>query len=90
MDIPPLLDGGFPPEIKALTAALRRCSSSISRLRLRRVIKMRAPAMAATPRTPTTLPTAIPTVFDELSELLDESDVGVTVITTPVIMSVRK
>lgn len=42
--------------------------------------------MAATPRTPTTVPTAMPTVLDELSESFDASDVGVTVITTPALV----
>ena len=66
MDIPPLLEGGFPPLIKAFTAALRRCSSSISVFRRRRRKKKAAPAAAATARMPQTTPTAIPTVLDLL------------------------
>lgn len=60
---PPLLEGGFPPLIKAFTAALRRCSSSISLFLRRRMKKKTAPPTAATAKIPHTTPTAMPTVL---------------------------
>lgn len=64
MDMPPLLRGGFPPLMKALTAAFRRCSSSNSAFLFRRKKKNAPAAMAAATTTPTTTPTAIPTMFE--------------------------
>jgi hypothetical protein len=79
VDVPPLLLGGFP--IKALTAALRRCSSSISWLRLRRMYKKPPPIADAMTTTPTTTPAAMPaTLGPELS--LSGSLVGDSVTTT--------
>jgi hypothetical protein len=64
MDMPPLLPGGFPPLMKALTAAFRRCSSSNAVFLLRRTKKNKPAAIEETAKTPTTTPTAMPTLFD--------------------------
>lgn len=67
MDIPPLLRGGFPPLMKALTAAFRRCSSSNSAFLFFRRKKKAPAAIAPATTTPATTPVAIPVtfVFDE-------------------------
>ena len=52
----------FPPVTKPLTAALRLCSSSIAWFLLRLRKKTARPIMAARAMTPTTTPTAMPTL----------------------------
>lgn len=78
MEYPPLLLGGFEPLMKALTVALRRCSSSISRFLLRRSKKKTPPIMAATTMTETTTPAAIPAVLGPLFSLAGSVPVTVT------------
>jgi hypothetical protein len=63
MDKPPLLPGGLDPLMKALTAAFRRCSSSISWLRRRRRTKSTAPMIPDKATTPTTTPAATAAVL---------------------------
>ena len=78
---PPLLPG-LPGKNVLFMAALRRCSSSSSLFRLRRMKNQMPPMMPATATTPTTTPAAIPAVLAELplpldlpeaSELIDET-----------------
>lgn len=80
VDVPPLLLGGLP--IKALTAALRRCSSSISIFRLRRMYKKMAPIAAAITTTPTTTPAAMPATLVPLEPSSSGLLVGDSVTTT--------
>ena len=63
MDMPLLL-GGLP--MNELTAALRRCSSSISLFFLRRRLKKRKAPRDDSTITPTTTPAAIPAVLGPL------------------------
>lgn len=60
MEMLPLVEGGLEPLMKALTAAFRRCSSSISAFRLRLMVKKTAPRRPPRTTTPTTVPAAIP------------------------------
>src|SRR5689334_986692 len=72
---PALLPGDLPT--KALTAALRRCSSSISLFLLRRIYRKPPPIAQATTTTPTTTPATMPATLVPPS--LEAVSVGVDV-----------
>lgn len=81
-EYPPLLPGGLPGK-NVLMAAFRRCFSSSSLFRLRRMKKKMPPMMPATATTPTTTPAAMPAVLVDPPLLpLDLPGVGVFVVET--------